>query len=348
MFSGRHRRARPRSPQRGFTLVELLVVMVIIGLLMAMLLTAVQRVRENARVTSCANNLKQIALAVASYEARHGYYPPSMKRCVADSNGRINGWSIQALLLPYVEQNQIFSQINFDRSLREAGQVQMADGKMMNLAALRVPTYLCPSERRDEPRLDKNGVPTNWPINYGVNLGVWFVYDPATDKGGEGAFYPFSKITAAEVSDGLSFTLCAAEVKGYNPHYRNADRTGDLPLPVPADIGEFGGSFYTTGHTEWVEGRAVQIGFTTTFAPNTKVLCNVDDVTYDVDWSNHMEGTSTTVPTYAAVTARSYHRDGINAAMLDGSVRWFGNDINLNVWRAFSTRRGDEIIPPKY
>jgi len=64
---------------RGFTLVELLVVMVIVGLLMAMLLPAVQKAREAARVTACSNNLKQIALATANFEARNGYYPPSFK-----------------------------------------------------------------------------------------------------------------------------------------------------------------------------------------------------------------------------------------------------------------------------
>jgi prepilin-type processing-associated H-X9-DG protein len=210
---------------------------------------------------------------------------------------------------------------------------------------MRVPTYLCPSELRDEVRIS-DGVPEHYPLNYAVNLGVWFVWDPASKLGGSGIFYPDSRLKASQIRDGLSFTLCAAEVKAWNPYYRNAALAGSLESPTPSDICDLGGILKTnSGHTEWVDGRAHQIGFTTTFRPNEKVLCEEGGVVYDVDWTNQQEGKSTSVPTYAAVTARSYHGGGVNVVMMDGSVRWFDDEINLGVWRAYSTRDDGELIP---
>lgn len=99
-----------------------------------------------------------------------------------------------------------------------------------------------------------------------------------------------------------------------------------------------------TGHTEWVDGRAHQAGFTTVFTPNTKVICEQGGQSYDVDWTNQQEGKSLTTPTYAAVTSRSYHPDIVNVALMDGSVRTVSNHINLQTWRALATRSGQEVI----
>jgi len=339
---------RPAAPSRGFTLIELLVVMVIIGILMALLLPAVQKAREAARVTTCANNLKQIGLATANFEARTGYYPPSQKQHpVADpATDDIKGWSAQAMLLPYLEQVRLHSEIDFELPYSLRPNVVTADGETVLLSALRVPTYLCPSEARDEVRLS-GGVPEHYPLNYAVNMGVWFVWDPVERQGGAGMFYPGSQVKAGQVHDGLSVTLCAAEVKAWNSYYRNAGLAGPLPIPTAADICSLGGDHkVNSGHTEWIDGRVHQIGFTTTFRPNTEVLCDVGGVIYDVDWNNWQEGKAdNTAPTYAAVTARSYHGGGVNTALMDGSVRWFNDEVNLGVWRAFSTRNGDELIP---
>ena len=331
---------------RGFTLVELLVVIVIIAILIGLILPAVQKAREAARVTSCANNLKQIALAVANFEVRNGRYPPSWKPTPpVPPSTDVNGWSAQALLLPYLEQAKLHSKIDFQQSYELAGDVETADGVTTQLSAMRVPTYLCPSERRDEVRIS-GGAATHYPLNYAVNLGVWFVWDPGTREGGNGVFYPDSRLKTAQMLDGLSYTLCAAEVKAWNPYYRNAAQAGPLGIPTTADVCTLGGDFKTnSGHTEWVDGRAHQIGFTTTFGPNTEVLCDVSGDTHDVDWTNQQEGKSDSVPTYAAITARSYHGGGVNVAMMGGSVRWFADEVNVGVWRAHSTRDSGELIP---
>jgi hypothetical protein len=113
-----------------------------------------------------------------------------------------------------------------------------------------------------------------------------------------------------------------------------------------------GGTFKAnSGHTEWVDGRAHQIGFTTVFRPNTKVLCTNSSEEFDVDWTNWQEGkglagsSPVLTKTYAAVTSRSRHGGGVLVSMMDGSVHWVEDTIDLGVWRATSTRNGGEIMP---
>jgi prepilin-type N-terminal cleavage/methylation domain-containing protein len=340
------RPASPR-PRAAFTLIELLVVMVIVGLLIALLLPAVQKAREAARVTTCSNQLKQIGLAMANFEARKGHYPSGGKFAAPNSSGAQNPWSVLAQILPHLEQTNLYAQLDFERSYDLAANVQTADGATTKLSALRVPTYLCPAESRDEARFN-NGTAEHYPLNYAVNMGVWLVYDPNTRRGGDGVFSPGSRLRTGEVADGLSQTLCAAEVKAWTPYYRNAAHLGALPLPSTGAVCGLGGELKTnSGHTEWVDGRVHQTGFTAAFAPNTRVLCEAAGTSYDVDWTNQQEGKSALVATFAAVTARSYHGGGVNAVLMDGSVHWFDDDINLGVWRAYATRQGGELLPDK-
>jgi len=95
-----------------------------------------------------------------------------------------------------------------------------------------------------------------------------------------------------------------------------------------------------------VDGRSHQAGFTTVFPPNAVVkpswAVDADNNRYDVDWSNMQEGKSTTVKTFAAVTSRSYHPGVVVVSMMDGSTRAMTNSVDLQVWRAASTREGEE------
>ena len=189
----------------------------------------------------------------------------------------------------------------------------------------------------------------HYPLNYATNNGVWFVWNPETREGGQGVFYPESNTRVAGVEDGLSSTIAFAEVKAFNPYYRNIGMDAGMlaSIPTVADICGLGGDFKSSsGHTEWIDGRSHQTGFTTTFAPNSKVICTENGTEFDrVDWTNQQEGKSTTVPTFAAVTARSYHPEGVNVVLLDGSTHYVRNNIHIGVWRAYSTRNGKEIIP---
>jgi prepilin-type N-terminal cleavage/methylation domain-containing protein len=346
------------ASRKGFTLVELLVVMIIIAILIAILLPAVNAARESARSTTSKNNLRQIQLAMLNHEANKQVLPPSWQSHLpVAGQDNINGWSIFALLLPYLEQKNINEHIDYTHPYADAPLVTTADGKTVKLSSLRIPTYISPAEPRDEARLASDGTPQHYICNYAVNLGTWFVWDPQTKQGGGGAAYPDSRLKGTHFIDGTGHTLGFAEVKAYQAGYSRAGKShAELAtLPTPADICSWGGaSFGTNNHAEWVDGRANHSGFTTVFRPNQVIKCINSGVEYDVDWSNYSEGRGLAAaspvftPTYAANTARSYFAGAVNVSMMDGSVRTCDNNIDLGVWRAISTRAGKELLPDSF
>ncbi|RMF42271.1 MAG: DUF1559 domain-containing protein [Planctomycetota bacterium] len=324
--------------RRGFTLVELLVVIAIIGILVGLLLPAVQAAREAARRMSCSNNLKQLGLALHNYHDTYRKFPPS---AFYPRGFTGDGWSVQSRLLPQLEQGNLAGLIDW----------RFTYAQQPAVAATRIPVYLCPSEPNDRSRPDpKPGLPefAHYPLNYGANMGTWFIYDPRTHRGGTGLFYPNSRLGMASIVDGTSNTLAFAEVKAFNPYLRdggNPAALGVAPPATAADVVAYGGNFKTnSGHTEWVDGRIHQTGFTTTFTPNTRVLFKQSGNVYDVDFNSSREGKSVTLPTYAAVTSRSYHTGGVQIGLADGSVRFLSESIDLRVWRALGTREGGEVV----
>lgn len=331
-----------RGNLRGaFTLVELLVVMAIIGIMVGLLLPAVQSAREAARRTSCHNNIKQITLAVHNYESAMKVLPAAWTKPARTGDG----WSAQARILPYIEAIGLAEAIDFDAGYKAA--TINVDGTDVPIATYRVPTYLCPSDVNDRQRFGDNG-PEHYPLSYAVNAGRWFVYDPNDGAIGEGMFTAGRALKFRACLDGLSNTLAFAEVKAFTPYYRDLGNTGQMPMPtVEADICALGGSFkIETGHTEWVDGRVHQSGVTTTFTPNKKILCTESGNEYDVDFTNFREGRTASSPiprTYAAVTARSYHVGGVVVSLMDGSVRFVTDSIDRDLWQHISTRAGREV-----
>ena len=320
----------------AFTLVELLVVIAIIGTLVAILLPAVQAAREAARRTACSNNIRQMALGLANYESARRHFPTSFDWDF--STPETTSWSIQGKLLPYLEEGALYRHINFGQSYNAA---RMPDGT--KISAYSVPLYLCSSEPNNSVRKDAAGAPEHFPLSYVVNLGTWEVLNPMARRGGDGAFTPVRQGVKA-FKDGMSKTLALAEVKSYNPYYRNAGR-GEMPIPTSsAEFCGAGDFKVNSGHTEWVDARTHQTGFTTVFAPNTQVICEQGGGSFDVDWTNMQEGKSPSKITYAAVTARSHHSGAVNTAFMDGSVHLIRDDIDLHVWRAMGTRAGGEAV----
>lgn len=210
----------------AFTLVELLVVIAIIGILIALLLPAVQSVREAARRAACQNNLHQIGLAVHNYESSMGHLPPGWK---ASSHVGLPGWGWGSAILPFMEQQNLAETINSDLNIEDAAN---ASGIVTNIA-----TYFCPSDdaqskktfelNADENAIDPNGK-DHLPLelshsNYVGSLGLTFdpasppedtcphTYDEGSDFDGGGLLYWNSRVRMTEIYDGTSTTLMVGE-----------------------------------------------------------------------------------------------------------------------------------------
>jgi len=319
----------------AFTLIELLVVIAIISVLMALLLPAVQQAREAARRISCRNNLKQIGIAIHNYESTFSMFPPSFTaRYGAEQRG---SWSVHGRILPFMEHQNAARLI----VLGQDWHAQVDTG----IPGMQIPSYLCASDSLADRVRTRDGKRYVHPQNYGFNMGHWKIYDPTTGEPGNGAFNVNSATTTASFVDGLSNTLCAAEVKAYTPYIRNTQDPGpDAPSSV-AFAQQYSGEYKlgtdpyrNTGHTVWCDGRVHHTGVTTTFTPNTKVPYVLDGVEYDIDYTSWQEGRSLTRATYSAVTARSHHPGGVNIVLMDGSVRTVANEIESNIWTALGSR----------
>jgi prepilin-type processing-associated H-X9-DG protein len=266
---------------------------------------------------------------------------------VGNTFGTNNGsWSVHGRILSYIEQDNAGVRVN----LEVAWDAQLATG----VPQTRIPVFICPSDDNDMVRT-KNDLPYVYPHNYGFNFGTWQVWDPVTGAGGDGVFFPNARLRLGHIHDGTSNTLMIAEVKMFTPYARNL--TTAAPSTSPATAAEvaalvlaapdkkMGATNDSTGHTEWPDGRVHHSGFTTVLTPNTKVLVTWNGAVYDADFNSRQEGSSATLPTRAAITARSYHSGGfVNVGMMDGSVRPVSPQIDLTTWRALGTRRGGEVF----
>src|SRR4051812_19823320 len=152
------------KPRFGFTLVELLVVIAIIGVLVALLLPAVQAARESSRRSQCSNNLRQLAIGVHNFHDTNGTVPPTIQYGVKQWSSATNpggfgaGWGLLAFMLPYIEQKPLFDTINFTTSVGCAS--------MRQVHQARIPGLTCPSDPLGYKMLDGRGIP-----NTGCNDG---------------------------------------------------------------------------------------------------------------------------------------------------------------------------------
>ncbi|MEM7810978.1 MAG: DUF1559 domain-containing protein [Planctomycetota bacterium] len=352
----------PRSARPAFTLIELLVVIAIIAILVGLLLPAVQQAREAARRTSCKNNLKQIGLALHNYHDTYRKMPPSaaIRLPIVNTTPKNGSWGVHGRLLAFLEQGNVADGVDLTVGWDEQPIID----------DLNVSVYSCPSDPESgRPRIFDDPTnpdkPTLRPTTYGFNFGEWFVFDPSTGDGGNGAVYPNSNHDFGDFTDGLSNTLLVAEVRAWTLYVRNAGASlASLTPPSTNDdvddavtqleniiaMAAANLEFKSTGHTEWPDGRAHHQGFTTALPPNHPGLTYMTGspaVMELVDFSTWQEGknvSGTSDATFAAITSRSYHPGIVNVCLVDGSVRSVNENINFGLWRDLSTRSGGEVL----
>jgi prepilin-type N-terminal cleavage/methylation domain-containing protein/prepilin-type processing-associated H-X9-DG protein len=304
---------RTTSSRSGaFTLIELLVVIAIIGVLIGLLLPAVQKVREAAARLSCSNNLKQIGLALHNYHDAHLSFPPGYVSAYDGSGDDTGpGWGWAAFILPQVEQQGLYNAARFDLPVEAPANA--------GVRVARVKTYLCPSDAVPATwpamRYDAAGNPTGTicdvaSANY---IGVFGVSEPGVD--GEGVFFRNSQVRMADITDGSSQTLLVGERSfRWAPVTWVGSVTGASLVPPPGSPAPFeviNGSCMVLGHT--FEGNGGP------GAPGT-------------------EGSG----------FASQHTQGANFAFADGHVQFLRTAMNHQVYEALSTRAGGEPITGDY
>ncbi len=332
--------------RRAFTLIELLVVIAIIGVLVALLLPAVQAAREAARRMQCTNNLKQMGLAIHNYEGTNGALPLAL--AIVGKGTTVtwtNSFGAFPRVLPYAEQGPLFNTINFTLDMFATA------NDTVRVQVLNV--LICPSETGQHTR-DSGGSPLGI-ATYGFVEGDWYVWGGLNDsRPNRSAFGPNQSRRWAEFTDGVSQTLLMAEGKGYTTYIRdcptlaNINNRDNIP-PPDADPYVVAPEYLSgctikpgEGRTQWFESGAHHNGITTAWPPNKKIAGGPNKIYDDVDLTSSREKVGK--PTFAAATSRSYHPGGVNVLLGDGSVKFVKSSISGRTWRALGTVAGNEVV----
>ncbi len=351
--------------RQAFTLIELLVVIAIIAVLIGLLLPAVQKVREAAARAKCANNLKQIGIALQSYHDAINLFPPGYvdgnpAGPSTPDNDVGPGWGWAALVLPYLEQGNVYTQINFN--------VAVGTGVNTQISQTPLAIYQCPSDANQQSCVLYNwntytaNNPPTITVAHGNYIGCngWVEcfgnagggYQPSNDGGGaedgdgsastgsqsgtgyagNGLFYRNSRHTTADITDGLSNTIIVGErCTAHSP----TTWTGAVALAMcPA----------------WMATP----GWTAPYTPPSQAPTGPNGSAYDnADYGEALvlgHGNASHLPDadnpfYDPDTFWSMHPGGANFLFGDGSVHFLSSSINPDAYQWLCTIAGGEVLP---
>ena len=326
----------------GFTLVELLVVIAIIGILVALLLPAIQAAREAARRSQCLNGMKQLSLACLNYESAKKQFPYSIKRAGANGRG-LNNW--MPAVLPYIEEGAIMA--SYD--INEDWWRDKADGSPGNRTLVQtfLPVLTCPSTEdpkriQDKPEStppNKTGACGDYFATAGVNIAIndslpadqAFPVPAADDVAGKRRLYGVIRweevapaVTAANkisaITDGTSKSIMLGEDAGREDVWRRGVK---MDVDYAANIRARGGAWATSDNAYEIGSRVAHDKST---IPGTVSINNSNE------WGHCF---------YA------FHPGAANFAFADGSVRTISDSIELRTLAEMVTRAGDEVQKPE-
>ncbi len=310
---------RNTGRRRGITLIELLVIIAIVGILTALLISAVMSAREASRRAECANHLRQIGLALASYSTDIGIYPQGV-------NGK--GYSVHTMLLPYFEQTNIYNQLNFSAICHKS---MLPDAVNATVAQFRVAVFLCPAD----PLISSRTAQTSYAGNRGTGVQKY-------GYNGTFAFERTGPIGYSAFSDGTSTTAAMSEwVRGTQDQARpdqlhsTFETTETLADPEQFDrfVSECQSINPTTASvnrlakgSSWLRGDFSFTLYNHSLGINEPTCTN---------------GTAVQI---GAWTAGSMHSRGCQTLFVDGHVQFLSSTTSLHVWRSMGSRAGGEVI----
>ncbi len=319
-----------RLGRRGFTLVELLVVIAIIGILVALLLPAVQAAREAARRTQCGNNCKQVALAVHNYHNTHGQFPPGYGYTDVEDRQPNYQWAWCVRLLPYLEQQAAAEKIDWTLNPGATWDYSPAHRQAVSQ---RIASFECPSD----PFVsipwnvdDRCAIMTNKTVweglrwgrtSYAGNFGIGQLEGPSNTYPVriQGVFQTNVGVRLAAVRDGASNTLLTSEIIG---SHGVSIRGAWVHTEGPVFMQNYPPNDRTPDLTRWCDEKDKKGVWDLAPCDNTGI----------------------TVVNQILHTSRGFHPGGVMTSFCDGSVHFISDSIDLDLWQALGTPNRGEVV----